>query len=554
MVQYELQVLNFPTIHPDVLKLHPDLVYIFNSFRVALKPDKSNNAFISLSPEPKALFPISINPSSQFLMKDKDKYIVRRKDKTDLRVKVYKCFPATNWEGMSWFSYDSLKSMHKRGFESLMAVNLVHPKDAERYMGWRDKGLEYCDRTRKVVNSRRRPRHKYKGATTINLLTALDRMQPNESVRATTSGMSFDMVSRSYLEYLVYDGSGVGVGMKSALNSVPGVNALRDSIILYLNKTNNIQYKIPVKPKGAYVVREGLLYMTQEYGCDPEVTRAVRKQWERIDIPEQKDLEWKPFCTFGYYDKDTFVSSGLPYNLPFQSHGVPTWIKKNQPLSEKSSDHFQSLEEWERNMPWKNEEEVESFRPFEVPNTYQKQIKWFWELKKIVFTFKDRWEHHMSRATVERSEIDRQRYLWDRDELESEHQKMTWESNEILKANKKLKRLAVVKNVLKELKQALDLEAEQLVKDRELAKVIYEWIRYYTCEHKRVLRQDEKLLDFNLKLSKARREKAKRCLEVPVYCLKAPLRGQDFVFKSNRNGASFYYQSKERKLSNAISL
>jgi len=509
-IQFDARVLVFPTITPEVLKLHPDLESIFNSFRVALSPDKSNNAFISVRPNKKALFSVSLEKSNQFLAKVKGDYFVTRESKE--RVKLYKFFPAVNWEGMSWFSREELIAIYKKGYESLLLQNFVHPKDAEPYMGWKDKGLEYCFRTQRIIKSKRKPKCLYNGWPTINLIQAIERLPVGGSVRATTTDMSFDMVKRSYLEYLVYDGTGVGVGMKSAISSIPGTNALRDSILLYLNKTADSNKYLSVRPNGEYAVREGKVYCPTTYKSEPECTRGIRKQWERIDIQEAKDLEWKPFCTFGYYDRDTFVASGLPYHIPFESHGIPTWIKRKGEEGEKSPEHFQSLDEWERNMPWKSEEEVDSFVPFEVPKTFNAQVRWFWNLKKLVTAFEDRWEHHLSLEAVERSPRDLEKYLWNRDELVNEHYKMTWEANQCLKDFPELKKVLVVKQVLKDLKASIKKKPEVVSKDKELAQAIYEWIRYYTFGYKKAQAKDKKLLDWNLKQSKQERTKAKACM------------------------------------------
>ena len=535
MVQYDARVLHFPTLHPEVLKLHPDLKNLFASFRVALSPPKGNNAFISVRPNPKASFSISLDKSLQFLLKVKDKYMVKRESKES--VKLYTCFPAYNWQGMSWFSYDELVALKRKGYESLLQKNFVHPQDAKPFLGWKDTGMGYCTKTNKIVR-KGKPKYTYNGCATINLLQAIERMPVNGSVRATTGDMGFDMVKRSYLEYLVYDGDGVGTGMKSAIASIPGSNALRDSIILYLNKSNDALCNLEVRSKGNYVIKEGVLFSPQSYACDPLATRAIRKQWERIDIPEPRDLDWKPFCTFGYYDKDTFVGSGLPYKLVFESHGVPTWIKrevKNE--EEKSPEHFQSLEEWERNAPWQDAEEVADFKPFIPPTSFSNQVKWFWDLKKQVVSFTDRWEHHMGKATVERSEKDERVYMWDREDLESQYEKMVWESKEVLKLEERLKNIKVVKEVLRELKKAKTIESDQESKAKEWAKIIYEWIAYDLVGRAKIAKRDEKLLAFNLKKAKHNRVRLKNMSEV--------VRKKPFSSKAvchvGTDAASFYY-------------
>lgn len=512
MVQYDARVLHFPTIHPEVLKLHPDLQGLFDNFRVALSPPKGNNAYLSVKPNPKAVFSISLEKSMQFLSFVKGKYVVNRDNKEG--VKLYKLFPAYNWQGMSWFSRDDLVSLYKKGYESLLAKNFVHPLDAKPFMGWKDLGLSWCFKTKRVVKSSK-PKHLYNNCATLNLLQAMERLPYNGSVRATTADMGFDMVKRSYLEYLVYDGDGVGTGMKSAVASIPGTNSMRDSIILYLNQSTEVSYNLSVSPKGNYVVKEGLLFSTQSYACDPFVTRGIRKQWERIDIPEPRDLDWKPFCTFGYYDKDTFVGSGLPYKLEFQSHGIPVWIKRDTKNDEeKSPEHFQSLEEWERNAPWQDAEEVQDFKPFVVPTSFTAQVKWFWDLKKQVTSFKDRWEHHMSKATVERSENDERVYMWNRDELECQHEKMTWESNEVVKLQEKLTLVTAVKEALDDLKKAKTTESEQDGAAKDWAELIYDWINYDLIGRAKIAKRDEKLLAFNLKKSKHNRLRLKNMSEV----------------------------------------
>lgn len=549
MVQYDARVLFFPTIHPEVLKVHPDLRSLFESFRVASSPPKGNHAYISVKPNPKAVFSISLEKSLQFLSFIKGKYVVNRDNKD--KVKLYTLFPAYNWQGLSWFSRDDLLSLKKKGYESLLAKNFVHPLDAKPFMGWEDFDMSWCFKTKRVVKTGK-ARHLYNNCATLTLLQAIDLLPYNGSVRGTTTDMGFDMVKRSYLEYLVYDGDGVGTGMKSAIASIPGTNALRDSIILYLNQTKEITYNPFVSPKGNYEIRGGKLWVPQDYSCDPIITRAFRKQWERIDIPEAKDLDWKPFCTFGYYDKDTFISSGLPYKLPFAAHGIPVWIKrevKDKDKEEKSPEHFQSLEEWERNAPWQDAEDVPDFKPFVAPTSYTAQVKWFWDLKKQVTSFKDRWEHHMSLAKVERSEKHEQMYMWDRDELESQHEKMTWEANEVVRLENKLTLVAVVKDVLDALKKAKTVESEHEGAARDWAELIYEWINYDLIGRAKIARRDEKLLAFNLKKSKHNRLRLKNMSEV--------VRKKPFSSKAvchiHTDSASFYY-TKPNGVLNDITL
>ena len=537
MVQYDARVLHFPTIHPEVLKIHPDLRDLFDNFRVALSPPKGNNAYLSVKPNPKAVFSISLEKSLQFLSFIKGKYVVNRDNKE--KVKLYTLFPAYNWQGLSWFSRDDLLSLYKKGYESLLAKNFVHPLDAKPFMGWKDLGLSWCFKTKRVVK-KGKPKHLYNNCATLNLLQAIERLPYNGSVRGTTADMGFEMVKRSYLEYLVYDGDGVGTGMKSAVASIPGTNSLRDSIILYLNQTTESSYNLSLRPKGNYVVKEGLLFSPQSYACEPKETRTLRKRWERIDIPEARDLDWKPFCTFGYYDKDTFVGSGLPYKLPFQSHGIPVWIKrevKNKNEDEKSPEHFQSLEEWERNAPWQDAEEVPDFKPFVAPTSYTAQVKWFWDLKKQLTSFRDRWEHHMTRASVERSEADERMYMWDRDELEGQHEKMTWEANEVVKLYEKLTLVAVVKEVLNDLKKAKTTEPEHESAARDWAELIHDWINYDLIGRAKIAKRDEKLLAFNLKKARHNRLRLKNMSEV---VRKKPLRSKA-ICRISTDAASFYY-------------
>ena len=537
MVQYDARVLFFPTIHPEVIKIHPDLLCLFESFRVASSPPKGNHAYISVKPNPKAVFSISLEKSLQFLSFIKGKYVVNRDNKE--KVKLYTLFPAYNWQGLSWFSRDDLLSLYKKGYESLLAKNFVHPLDAKPFMGWEDFDMSWCFKTKRVVKTGK-ARHLYNNCATLTLLQAIDLLPYNGSVRGTTTDMGFEMVKRSYLEYLVYDGDGVGTGMKSAIASIPGTNSLRDSIVLYLNQTKEVTYNPFVSLKGQYEIREGKVWVPQDYTCDPIITRAFRKQWERIDIPSARDLDWNPFCTFGYYDKDTFVGSGLPYKLEFQSHGIPVWIKrevKNKNEDEKSPEHFQSLEEWERNAPWQDAEEVPDFKPFIAPTTFTSRLKWFWDLKKQVASFKDRWEHHMSLAEVERSEKHERMYMWDRDELEGQYEKMIWEANQIVKLEEKLLGVATVKEVFEDLKTAKVTESEQNIKAKDFSKLIYDWIVYDLVGRNKIAKRDEKLLAFNLKKARHNRLRLKNMSEV---VRKKPLRSKA-VCHIGTDAASFYY-------------
>ena len=506
MITFDARAISFPVVQARVLDQHPDLAEVFQDFTVSNKAPRKDRYYICETPTKHPLA-ISLKPSDQFLQKLQDQWVVRSK-RMQKYVRIHHAFPQ-DWRGMCWMSRQNLKDLERRGLGHLLDTNYVHPEDVSAYMTFAERGLRIVDG--RLASCPPKARFLHKGVPTLSLRKAMDRVPYGASMRCTTGGFPYSCVNRGYLEYLVYDGSGPGFQMKTAEETVPGANAMRDSLLVYLKKTNFIDRLMAKTPAPGTIVRDGKPTAPQNWKTDPVVTAPIRKQWERIDIPSQRDLEWNPFCTFGYYEGDSFVASGLPYRMPFQSHGVPTWIKRPMPEGEeKSPDFFEPMEQWERALPWKPAEEVEPFRPFVAPQTHAARVRWCWNLSRDVGVWKDRWLHHLSVEDQERSESDQARYQWDRDELATELESKRHQFDTVLAAGgESLKRDKCVRRVRKELKAADRVHDDQEIRARHLANCILEWMTHVVTSHRKdkefgttAARKDAEVLQFNLLMSK----------------------------------------------------
>jgi len=503
MITFDARVLSFPVVQPAVLRRHPELSMVFQDFQLSSRMPsvKSSRPYISLKPCRHPLN-FSMEASSQFLQKVEDTWLAR--SKTMGGVRIYQAFPPLkSWKGMTWFRYQDLVELDRRGYGHLLESNYAHPEDVKRWMRYDEMGLQVQDGV--LVERNPKTVHRHNGKPTLSLRKAMERMPVSGSVRGTTAGFPFSCVDRGYLEYLVFDGRGVRLGMKTAEESIPGKNPMRDSILVYLRKSAFIDRLLSKVPESGWV-REGKPVPEMHWKSDPVVTAPVRKQWERIDMPNSREMEGNPFCTFGYWEKDSFVACGLPYRLPFQSHGVPTWIKRPVPEGEeKSPSYFEGMESWERELAWKSDEDVEPFRPFVAPKTWATRVSWFWNLSRRVTSWRDAWLHHLSTEDRERSEKDRVRYEWDREELLEDLERMRFQSGQILaEEDERFRRNKTIRRVLRELRMADKPHDDQEIRARHMAQVILEWLGWLVRRLNR--RQEEAgLMEFNLMQSKKAR-------------------------------------------------
>jgi len=296
---------------------------------------------------------------------------------TSLRKRVYDngsrlwyTMPA-RWPGRVWFKLSEVRHWQHGRYGFLLDQSYVRPEDSLPYLrsNWNK-----IRGTVSMGNGRWLPKYAVddNGDPRVTLRQCLELM-PHEgtSVMGTVAEFPFEMVPRSYLLWLVTDGTytykrmvavdghdnkyvpKIIEGQMNTARDTIG-NSLRQSILYYLDST-----KLLTRRESGELVFEEDCQPRGSFRSEPEVTRAVRKQKESMDF-QPRDLEGRDFCTFGYWDVDDFVACGTSSKVRFESHGTPVWIEaEGRGDSDAMPAHVQNgLAEWERKEKWQPVEKI----------------------------------------------------------------------------------------------------------------------------------------------------------------------------------------------------
>ena len=271
------------------------------------------------------------------------------------------------WPGRTWFRLSEVRHWQYGRYSNLLDESFVRPTDVMPYlrqtwsqiMGTQHMGNGRFQRKYAMDNN---------GNPKVTLRQCFELLPYDASVMATIAGFPFEMVPRSYLLWLVTDGRvqtrrnlvDIETVIETALEQLwekdgrPKPNSLRDSILYYLDST-----------KLARCVRPGVVRYEEDenyegdFSTDPECTRQIRKQSVTMDFQKQ-DLESRDFCTFGYWNVDTFVACGTSSHVRFENHGTPVWLEREgQSDSDPMPAHLQNgLSEFERQEKWQPVEKI----------------------------------------------------------------------------------------------------------------------------------------------------------------------------------------------------
>lgn len=445
----------------------------------------------------------------------------------DNNYRLYGCMP-NNWKGKTWFNISRIRDIARSSYAYLLEPRFItiqtregpvekditsycRPQDCRPYLR---KGRTPLYRlTSQKTPVFRSPEDVAQGkavsstetfttladeSVVFTLRQCLDYLPHDASVMATIANWPYELVARNYLEWLVSDGD-FRDGIVSTAIEQP--NSLRDSILAYLSESTVF------KMHHGTLREEGMPYVHGNCQDNP-VTRDLRKQFVKLDT-EDKDLEHRDFCTFGYWVKDSFVAAGTSSPIPFEAHGPATWLEAHdgRRSAENLPDHVKTgLTEFERKEKWMPaERENYDWAPPRISGNLNKALEHLFSLHQRLDLWEQRHDFLLRRRDLGMSERDRSDLDWEFKDHELEMSRIKREYMGILNLHKdNIPPAWGIKERILKLRTIASYDA------RVMADLIEDMLEYAGLEQDRIEEERQYLIAVTFKVSEWRKIRAEQ--------------------------------------------